>query len=127
LAERLKGTVGLEGSSASVLNVRGRPKSLLEMDRAALRELRAPLLKPFGAEFDAPAGVALNLLGDDAVVIQNFRDEAVDVRVRLESMPTPELRLAIPGDLEVSLEREGGGEIGALRATVGARGLIVLR
>ncbi|MFZ5829925.1 MAG: hypothetical protein ACOY3P_07545 [Planctomycetota bacterium] len=76
LAKQLAGTVDLKRENVRVLDVKGDPKSLLELDQPALASLRKPLLAPYERSFEAPPRVALYLFDDGSWVIENFGDEA---------------------------------------------------
>jgi hypothetical protein len=79
LARRLAGKLNLDVPSVRVLPVKGNPKSLLELPQAELDAVRSAVLHPLGHVFHAPNRVALYLFIDGSWVIENFRDEAVDV------------------------------------------------
>jgi len=81
LAKRLAGKVNLDGPSVRILPVKGNPKSLLELPQAELDALRSAVLPPLGHTFHAPNRVAFYLFADGSWVIENFRDEAVDVNL----------------------------------------------
>ncbi len=81
LAQRLRGRLDLDRPHVHVLAVNGSPKSLLELDAAALNPLRAPLLKPWGHAFRAPNRVGLYLFADGSWVIENFNDRPVTVEL----------------------------------------------
>ncbi len=81
LAKRLSGKVDLSASNVHLLPVKGDPKSLLGLPQAELETLRAAMLRPLGHSFRAPHRVALYLFADGSWVIENFRDEAVEVEL----------------------------------------------
>jgi hypothetical protein len=81
LAARLAGQVDLSAGNVRVLTVKGDPKSLLALDQESLDVVRAPLLKPIGHTFKAPARVALYAFDDGSWVIENFNDEAASVQL----------------------------------------------
>jgi len=97
LAAKMESTE-LGGKRPEVLKVNGMPKSLLGLDREQLAKIRGPLLKPFGMSFDAPNKVGLYLFGDDLIVVENFNDEAVDVKLQLSKPVRSQRRLVIPVD-----------------------------
>lgn len=84
-----------------VLNVNMDPKNLVRMDREALKSVRDPLLAPFGVSFDAPSMVSLYLMGDDLIVIENFRDEPVDVSLETEFPMSANVKLVLPSSGQV--------------------------
>jgi hypothetical protein len=77
LAGSLPGDVR-NNKSLAVLNVGGEPKRLLKLTREELKPIRERLLAPFGLRFDAPNKVALYLMGDDCVAVENFNVCATD-------------------------------------------------
>ncbi len=79
LARRLEGEVDLHQPNVQVLEVKGEPKTLLEIPQAALDLLRQPLLQPFSRQFHAPGRVALYLFDDGSRVVENFNDQPVTV------------------------------------------------
>ena len=81
LAEALTNRIPLEAPNVRVLPVHRDPKSLLELSQAQLDPLRQSLLQPFKTSFQAPVRVGLYLFKDKSWVIENFRDEAVEVRL----------------------------------------------
>jgi hypothetical protein len=87
-----------------VLNVNVDPINLLEFSREELNDIRSKMLKPFEMKFDAPSMVSLYLMGDDLVVIENFRDEPVAVKLETEFSMNPEIALILPVNTEVGKE-----------------------
>jgi len=79
-----------------VLNVNVDPRNLLRFSREELNEIRNSMLKPFGVKFDAPSMVALYLMGDDLVIIENFRDEAVFVTLETKFSMDANIKLILP-------------------------------
>jgi hypothetical protein len=80
LVDALGGSVDVSKANVYQIKVGGDPKSLLQISPTEIGRIRAAMLKPFQAEFEAPASVALYLFKDGSSVIENFRDEAVTVR-----------------------------------------------
>ena len=107
LRDRLKDQIALEGDNVQILEVGENLWSLTEMDRASLLSLRNKMLKPFGITFDAPAKVALYLMGDN-VVIENFNDEKIDARFCMAGIKSAEGLVTLPVDGNVDLKLEGG-------------------
>jgi hypothetical protein len=103
LRDRLKDQINLEADNVQILEVGGDPRSLLEMDRASLLNLREKILSPFGISFDAPNKVSLYLIGDDLVVIENFNDEVVDVQLRMSGLRNAEEVVTLPVDASVEM------------------------
>ena len=87
--------------NVQVLQVNGNPRDVLRLGRDELNEMRKPLLKPFGISFDAPAMVSLYLMGDDLIVIENFKDEAVNVILETEFSMDPDIQLTLPADAQI--------------------------
>jgi len=81
LARRLAGKVRLDVPLVHILPVKGDPKSLLELPQADLHAARAAVLRPLGHTFRAPNRVALYLFADGSWVLENFRDETVQVEL----------------------------------------------
>jgi hypothetical protein len=81
LAKRLLGKVDLAAPNVHRLAVKGDPKSLLELPQAEVDALRAEILRPLGHTLRAPSRVAFYLFADGSSVIENFRNEAVDVEL----------------------------------------------
>ena len=81
LKTRLEGQVKLDAPNVIVLDVKGDPKSLLNLSQEALDQLRAPLLRPFKSSFKAPNKVSLQLYEDGSWVICNFNDDAAPVEL----------------------------------------------
>ncbi len=81
LANALRESAWMKAANVYTLAVKGDPKTLLAMPLTELNSLRAPLLKPFGVRFDAPAQVGLYLYADGSVVVENFRSEVASVQL----------------------------------------------
>jgi hypothetical protein len=108
----------------SVLNVGGEPKRLLKLTREELKPIRERLLAPFGLRFDAPNKVALYLMGDDCVVVENFNDEAVTATLEFARPTDVRVALTLPVDADASFScAEGKVQF----RTIGPRTLVVLR
>jgi hypothetical protein len=81
LAQQLTNKVNVAAPNVRILPVKGDPKSLLQLSRKELDELRAPLLAPLKVAFSAPNRVALYLFRDRSWVVENFTDEAANVEL----------------------------------------------
>jgi hypothetical protein len=103
LAKRLD-NVSLDNENVTILKVSGNPRSLLELTRKQLKPIRDKLLAPFGITFDAPNKVALYLIGEDRLIVENFNDEPVDAVLRFSKpfKAIRELILPIDGDVKIS-------------------------
>ncbi|MCK5471458.1 MAG: hypothetical protein KAI99_23195 [Cyclobacteriaceae bacterium] len=87
-----------------VLNVNENPRNILQFSREELNSIRNKMLVPFGVRFDAPSMVSLFLMGDDLIVIENFKDEAVSVTLETEFSMAADLKLVLPATEEVNKE-----------------------
>jgi hypothetical protein len=87
-----------------VLKVNGKPNSLLDLTREQLQPIRDKLLAPLGIRFDAPNKVALYLIGDHCVAVENFNDEAVTASLEFARpvKATKSLVLPVDGQAEFS-------------------------
>ena len=79
LARRLTDKLKLNAENVHVLRVDGRPRSLVKMPERQLDILRAPLLAPFKRTLRGPGKVALYLFNDRSWVLENFRNQPVNV------------------------------------------------
>jgi hypothetical protein len=104
------------------LKVSGKPNSLLSLTQEDLKPIRNKLLAPLGLSFDAPNKVALYLIGDHHLAVENFNDEAV--RVTLEP-PEPNLKqvLVLPIAESVGI---GTRTLGRFELTIPPRTLVML-
>jgi hypothetical protein len=123
LRDRLKDQIALESDNVQILEVKGDPRSLLEMDRSSLLKLREKMLKPFGITFDAPNKVSLYLMGDNHVIIENFNDESVDVRFRTSGLKEALNLVTLPADGEIELKTEGD----ELNVSISPRSMTAIR
>lgn len=80
------------------LKVDGKPKSLLSMTREDLKPIRDRLLAPLGLSFDAPNKVALYLIGDDAIAIENFNNEPITATLQFAEPINATNSLILPTD-----------------------------
>ena len=85
----------------TVLNVNVDPRNILRFDRKELNLIRNKLLAPFGIRFDAPAMVALYLIGEDLIVIENFSDQETSASIDMGKPIEAEIQLTLPKDVEV--------------------------
>ena len=106
LAERF--TTSRSYDNLHVLKVGGDPKSLLRLSREELTPIRDKLLAPFGLTFDAPNKVALYLIGDRCVVIENFNDEAVTATLAFREPVDAKAVLVLPVDADVKFSCDAG-------------------
>jgi hypothetical protein len=103
LAKKLKG-VNLKDENLTILKVDGNPHNLLKLTRDELNSIRNKLLVPFGIRFDAPNKVALYLIGDNCLIVENFNDEPVDASLEFSSPVKARKTLILPvgGNVEIS-------------------------
>ncbi|HLF35005.1 MAG TPA: hypothetical protein VI583_12255 [Cyclobacteriaceae bacterium] len=102
LAAHLENTDAYE--NLAVLNVGTDPKNILKLSRETLNPIRNKLLEPFGIKIDAPALVALYLIGDNIIVIENFSDQDAEVTLETGKDVTAEIKLTLPEDSDVESE-----------------------
>jgi hypothetical protein len=121
--DMLKGQVDLSNHNVQILKVNGDPKSITNMSRASLLDLRNMMLKPFGIEFDAPSKVSLYLIGDKHVVIENFNDENVDVQLCMTDLIDAKSLIKLPIDADINVKVEGN----AINAYMSPRSMVALQ
>ncbi len=97
LARRL-GDMDLTAENITILEVEGDPHRLLKLTREQLNGIRDKMLAPLRVKFDAPNKVALYLIGDDTIVIENFNDETVRVEVDMPENLSAKRTLVLPVD-----------------------------
>ncbi len=106
LAKRLP-NLDAENKNLTILEVNGNPRSLLKLTREQLNPIRSKLLAPFGLTFDAPNKVALYLIGERGLIVENFNDESVDVTLEFSKPVTAHKALTLPGNEVVELSKTG--------------------
>ena len=94
---------------------------LMNLNAETLQPIRDAMLRPFGMEFEAPTRVSLYLFGNSLVVIENFNDRPVDVRLKRTNVSTPAVTLAMPAESN-SMKANGDNT----RLKILARSLVVL-
>ena len=99
--------VNLDDEDLIILKVNGNPRGLLELTRKQLKPIRDKLLAPLGIRFDAPNKVALYLIGEDCLIVENFNDEPVDAVLEFSKPVTARKVLVLPidGDTKFSCNR----------------------
>jgi hypothetical protein len=55
-----------------------------------------------GIQFYSPNSVSFYLMGDDILVIENFNNNPVDVRINLDFSNKAELKLSLPEELKIN-------------------------
>jgi hypothetical protein len=122
LARKLRPALA-DNENLSVLQVNGKPSSLLDLTREQLRPIRDKLLAPLGLHFDAPNKVALYLFGDHCVAVENFNDEPITATLEF----VPPIKAAKTLVLPVDGQAEFSGESGKIEFTkMTPRTLVVL-
>lgn len=106
LAKRLPG-LDLKDENVTILKVGGNPRSLLKLTRQELRPIRDKLLAPFGMTFDAPNKVALYLIGEHGLIVENFNDEAIDTTLEFSRPVRARKTLVLPGNGNVDFSSTG--------------------
>jgi hypothetical protein len=97
LARKLPPAV-VDNKNLLVLKVGGKPKSLLDLTRTQLQPIRGKLLAPLGLHFDAPNQVALYLIGDHCVAVENFNDETITASLEFARPVKATKSLILPTD-----------------------------
>lgn len=115
--------VDLNRPDVVILKVEGEPRSLLDLGRESLWTIRDLMLKPFSIRFDSPSRVALYLLGDEYVAVENFNDEEVVVNLSGDRIGDSELALILPMSATADMRFSTRG----VRAILPPRSLTVLR
>ena len=106
LAKRMPG-LNVENENLAILKVGGDPRRLLKLTRHELNPIRDKMLAPFGMTFDAPNKVALYLIGEHCLIVENFNDEAIDVSLEFSGPMRARKTLVLPGDGDVDLSTTG--------------------
>jgi len=102
LAKKLK-NVNLKDENLTILKVGGNPHRLLKLTRKELNPIRDKLLAPFGIRLDAPNKVALYLIGDNCLIIENFNDEPINAALEFLKPVKARKKLVLPVDGSVEL------------------------
>jgi len=106
LARRLNG-IDLDSENLTILKVASSSRSLLKLTRQQLKPIRDKMLTPFGMKFDAPNKVALYLIGDDCLIVENFNDELIDAGIEFSRPVTARETLVLPNDGNIDLSQSG--------------------
>lgn len=107
LAQRLT-TRAAGRDNLIVLKVNGNPKGLLELTQQDLKPIRDEMLAPFGMHFDAPNKVALFLIGDDCIVVENFNDSTVTAVLGFARPVEAKAAIVLPVDGEAEFSATPG-------------------
>ena len=94
----------LEDKNLTVLRLNGSPANLLKLTPEELEAIRDRLLEPFGIRFDAPNKVALHLIGENYLIIENFNDETISTTLEFSNPVNARKVLVLPpeGNVELS-------------------------
>ncbi|MBN2316665.1 MAG: hypothetical protein JXM79_22240 [Sedimentisphaerales bacterium] len=106
LAKRMPG-LDLDNKNLTVLKVGGEPRNLLKLTREQLKPIRDKLLAPFGLTFDAPNKVALYMIGEHSLIVENFNDETIDATIEFTKPVAARKTLVLPGEGQVNLSSAG--------------------
>jgi len=98
-------------------------RDLMNLPREKLDALRRPLLKPLGVEFSAPGKVSLYLYGREKVVVENFNDKTVEVRLAVAGAKNYKPAIVLPPSAKPKISPANGGAAIALPP----RSLVALR
>lgn len=107
LANRLN-NINLKDENLTILQVKANPHNLLKLTQEELKPIRDKLLAPFGIRFDAPNKVALYLVGDNCVIVENFNDEPVEASLEFSKSVKAQKTLVLPVDGKVDFSVESG-------------------
>ncbi len=121
LAKLLSNQVLLENKNLTILKVGGDPKTLLDLNRQELKMLRDKLMAPMKLKFDAPNKVALYLLGENLVIIENFNDEKADIALEFSAVHDFKIVLTLPQNGTANLL---GNESKSLKMSIPSRSLV---
>jgi hypothetical protein len=99
--------MNLDDNNLVILKVQGNPKRLLELTREQINPIRDKLLEPLGIKFDAPNKVALYLIGEDYLVVENFNDESVDATITFKQSVRARKKLLLPNDGNMGIKQSG--------------------
>ncbi len=93
--------------NVQVLQVDGKPRDILRLSREEVTQMRNRMLEPFGIKFNAPTMVSLYLMGEDLIIIENFKDVPVKITLESEFTMNPEIQLTLPSGQSI------GGDLGS--------------
>lgn len=110
-------------SERSFYGVLDSVRALMSESRERVDARRRPLLAPLGVEFSAPPLVSLYLFGARKVVIENFNDHAVDVRLAIRDRTDYGVAVVLPPGAEADLRSNKD----AAEISLPARSLVALR
>jgi hypothetical protein len=117
--------VNLADENLLILKVKGKPSGLLGLTREQINPIRNKLLNPLGIKFDAPNKVALYLIGDDCLIVENFNDEPVDATLTFSNPVLTKKKLVLPNDGDVKISTSRGVRLDLTEMT--PRTLVVIK
>jgi len=85
LADRVRPYLDRAATNVQVIEIAGRPDSLLNLTEAEAEQLRAPLLAALGVTFRAPNHVGLYLFDGGGWVVENFNSTPAKVELNGEA------------------------------------------
>jgi hypothetical protein len=108
IAEKLEG-IDVQKPNIYVLECRGNPYSLLDIPGQTLNEIREIVLRPFNISLDVKSRVALYLIGENTIVLENFNNEPVDLRLAMPDIEKATRRLILPdhGNIMLTMKHDG--------------------
>ncbi|MEJ2703568.1 MAG: hypothetical protein P8Z79_14110 [Sedimentisphaerales bacterium] len=101
LAKRLPG-LDIDNKNLTILKLDGNVRNLLKLTREQLKPIRDKLLSPLGLKFDAPNKVALYLIGEHSLIVENFNDESIDATIEFSKPLRAQKTLVLPNDGNVN-------------------------
>ena len=123
LAEQIKDKVDLSGDNINILQIGEKPRELYDIHFDMVKDIRTHLLTPLGLTLDGPTFVAIYPFGDDLMVVENFNDEEVFMKVGIAGSSDHEIVLTIPREMQPEIK--GDGEMFSLKLP--ARSLAVVK
>ena len=117
--------VNLADENVLTLKVKGKPHGLLGLTREQIDPIRNKLLNPLGIKFDAPNKVALYLIGDDCLIVENFNDEPIDTTLTFSKPVQTQKKLVLPNDGDVKISTRRGVRLDLMKMT--PRTLVVIK
>ena len=122
LAKLLANQVALEHEKLTILKVGGDPKGLLDLKPRELKMIRDKLMAPLGVKFDAPNKIALYLMGENLVIIENFNDDKAEISLDFKADHEFSKVLTLPAETTSDLSGKTGK---SLKLSVAPRSLVV--
>jgi hypothetical protein len=102
IADKLEG-IDVQKPDIYILECKGNPYSLLDIPRETLKEIRDIVLRPFNISFDVKSRVALYVMGDNLIALENFNNEHVDFNLSLPDIHHITQQLVLPKKNNIAL------------------------